>query len=37
MKKLYDVWTRTADTFAAYFLVRFRPFSEEDIGTMAFT
>ena len=32
-----DVWTKTANTFAAYYLVLFRPFSEEDIGTMAFT
>ena len=32
-----EVWIRTANTFAAYYLIVFRPFNEDDIGTMSFT
>jgi hypothetical protein len=32
-----EIWTRTANIFVAYYLVLFRPFSEDDIRTMSFT
>jgi hypothetical protein len=32
-----DIWTKTADAFAAYYLVMFRPFSDEDVMSLAFT
>jgi hypothetical protein len=32
-----DVWIKSANNFAAYYLVMFRPFSSEDVHRLAFT